>query len=308
MKCVRCNMKTLIIDSSNLIYRIWWINKAKNLSSNDDTFTVYMFLRSLRSYLQKYPCDRVISVWDKRLSYPETNFRKEYSSGDYKGTRSHDNVEEVYRHTEKIIDLLESLGVYNMYPDRMEGDDVVAWLSDQESESVIVSADQDMYQLVTATTKVYNPIKKVEVNSVNFEEVTGVCVDSYVLYKSLIGDKSDNIKGLPRVGKKTAIKYISNWDKTIKKLTESDLVLVRDNISLMDLRYGYNYYDTETLSYKKQYQDQENIVYNKNNFLKLCNEHNLLNILKDTNWSACFSHGVEDAVVSVIEALGLQNK
>ena len=38
-----------------------------------------------------------------------------------------------------------------------------------------------------------------------------VNVDNFVLYKSLIGDKSDNIKGLPRVGKKTALKYISNW-------------------------------------------------------------------------------------------------
>ena len=160
-------MKTLIIDSSNLIYRIWWINKAKNLSDNDDTFTVYMFLRSLRSYVQRYPCDRIVSVWDKRLSYPEKNFRKEYSEGDYKGTRSHDNVEEVYRHTDKIVNLLESLGVYNMFPDRMEGDDVVAWLSDQDGESVIVSADQDMYQLITSSTKVYNPIKKVEVKLIS---------------------------------------------------------------------------------------------------------------------------------------------
>lgn len=301
-------MKTLIIDSSNLIYRIWWINKAKNLSDNDDTFTVYMFLRSLRSYVQRYPCDRIVSVWDKRLSYPEKNFRKEYSEGDYKGTRSHDNVEEVYRHTDKIVNLLESLGVYNMFPDRMEGDDVVAWLSDQDGESVIVSADQDMYQLITSSTKVYNPIKKVEVNNINFEDVTGVSIDNYVLYKSLIGDKSDNIKGLPRVGKKTAIKYISNWDKTLKKLTESNLQQVKDNITLIDLRYGYNYYDTEVISYKKQYKEQEDIVYDKNAFLKLCKEHNLHNISKDVNWSDCFSHGVEDAVVSVIEALGLQNK
>ena len=301
-------MKTLIIDSSNLIYRIWWINKAKNLSDNDDTFTVYMFLRSLRSYVQRYPCDRIVSVWDKRLSYPEKNFRKEYSEGDYKGTRSHDNVEEVYRHTDKIVNLLESLGVYNMFPDRMEGDDVVAWLSDQDGESVIVSADQDMYQLITSSTKVYNPIKKIEVNSINFEDVTGVSIDNYVLYKSLIGDKSDNIKGLPRVGKKTAIKYISNWDRTLKKLTESNLQQVKDNITLMDLRYGYNYYDTEVISYKKQYREQEDVVYNKSAFLKLCKEHNLHNITKDVNWSDCFSHGVEDAVVSVIQALGLQNK
>ena len=211
-------------------------------------------------------------------------------------------------HTDKIVELLESLGVYNMFPDRMEGDDVIAWLSDQNNESVIVSADQDMYQLVTGTTKVYNPIKKIEVNSVNFKDVTGVNVDDFVLYKSLIGDKSDNIKGLPRVGKKTAIKYISNWDKTLKKLTESNLQQVKDNITLMDLRYGYNYYDTEVISYKKQYKEQEDIVYDKNAFLKLCKEHNLHNISKDVNWSDCFSHGVEDAVVSVIEALGLQNK
>lgn len=302
-------MKILLIDSSNLIYRIWWINKAKKLSDNEDTFTVYMFLRSLRSYVQKYPSDRIISVWDKRLSYPEKNFRKESTQGEYKGTRSHDNVEDVYRHTDKIVELLESLGVYNMFPDRMEGDDVIAWLSDQNNQSVIVSADHDMYQLVTTTTKVYNPIKKVEVNSVNFNDVTGVDVDDFVLYKSLIGDKSDNIKGLPRVGKKTALKYIANWDETKRTLSESNLQQLADNIKLVDLRYGYNYYDTETASYNEQYVQQEGIVnYNKSKFLKLCKEHNLQSILKDTSWPEPFSHGVEDAVVSVIEALGLEHK
>ena len=302
-------MKILLIDSSNLIYRIWWINKAKNLSNNNDTFTVYMFLRSLRSYIQKYPSDRIVSVWDKRLSYPEKNFRKEYSEGEYKGTRTHDNVDEVYKHTDKIVELLESLGVYNMFPDRMEGDDVIAWLSDQNNESVIVSADQDMYQLVTGTTKVYNPIKKIEVNSVNFKDVTGVNVDDFVLYKSLIGDKSDNIKGLPRVGKKTALKYIDNWDNTKRELSESNLQQLSDNIKLVDLRYGYNYYDTETASYNEQYVQQDGtIIYDKNKFLKLCKEHSLQSILKDPNWSEPFSHGVEEAVVSVIEALGLEHK
>jgi|TARA_R110000744_G_scaffold310546_3_gene418232 DNA polymerase-1 len=301
-------MKTLLIDSSNLIYRIWWVNKSKQLSESSDTYSIFMFLRSLRSYVKKYPCDRIVSVWDKKLVYPSTNFRKEQTEGEYKGNRDHSEVEDVYRHTDKIVKLLESLGVYNMYPGRMEGDDVIAWLSDKNDQSVVVSADQDMYQLVTANTKIYNPIKKIEINESNFEEQLAVSVNDYVLYKSMIGDKSDNIKGLPRVGKKTAVKMINKWPESKDKLSTDQITILENNIKLMDLRYGYDYYEDETVAYDRQYSEQVDISYNKKEFYNLCREYNLYSVVKDLAWSDPFSHGVEEAVASVIEALGLGNK
>lgn len=301
-------MSTLVIDSSNLLYRIWWINKAKNLSGDGDSQLVFLFLRAFRSYVRKYPTDKIISVWDKKLIYPSTNFRKENSDGEYKATRDKEQSEEVHQYDDIIVSLLDKLGVINMFPGRMEGDDVVAWCSDKREHTTIVSADHDMYQLVQSNTRVYNPVKKIEINFINFKDMVGVDVDDFILYKSLIGDKSDNIPGLKRVGKKTALKMIDDWPAARAKLSEDDIKRVENNIRLIDLRYGVNYYPEEAESYRDQYRVLEESSLDKTEFIESCKDHSLYNILRDPNWTDPFSHRVEEAVISVIEVLGLGNK
>ena len=124
----------------------------------------------------------------------------------------------------------------------------------------------------------------------------------------MIGDKSDNIKGLQRVGKKTAVKMINKWPESKDKLSTEQITILENNIKLMDLRYGYHYYEDEIVAYERQYGEQADVSYNKKEFYNLAKEYNLYSVVKDVTWSDTFSHGVEEAVASVIEALGLGNK
>ncbi len=71
-------MKTLLLDANNLLYRIFWVNKNKK--DGDINMSTLMFLRSVKSYVEKFSPDQTYPVWDKTLAYPSTNFRKSLSA------------------------------------------------------------------------------------------------------------------------------------------------------------------------------------------------------------------------------------
>ena len=67
-------MKILTIDGNNLVHRVYWVaNNIKNVSEN---YHVYMFLNSVKSYVEMYQPDKVICVWDEKPDY-RPNKRKE---------------------------------------------------------------------------------------------------------------------------------------------------------------------------------------------------------------------------------------
>ena len=170
----------LIIDGNNLLYRIFWTSNYKIEESNNPG-QVFLFLRSLKSYVDKFRPKNVYCTWDKKLEWPSTNFRREATTVEYKAGRDDEKFKNVFENAEKIQELLTNLGVHNIYPLRMEADDLMAWLSEElDGTSVIVTTDKDLLQTVTQDTIVYSPIKKKEISLDNFEEYTGVKKEYYI--------------------------------------------------------------------------------------------------------------------------------
>ena len=98
------------------------------------------------------------------------------------------------------------------HPD-YEGDDLIGKLITsiyKDEECIVATADTDFIQLYDQNdgVKIYNPIKKSYVPNPDY---------NYVLWKSMVGDSSDNIKGIHRVGPKTAIKVLSGSDDEVNK-------------------------------------------------------------------------------------------
>ena len=134
----------LIIDGNNLLYRIFWTNNFK-LNEADSPGQVFLFLRSLKSYVDKFRPDKIYCTWDKKLEWPSTNFRNESITVKYKANRDDDKFKDVHEYSEKIQEIIALLGVYNMYPLRMEADDLMAWLSTHlNGKRVIVTTDKDL--------------------------------------------------------------------------------------------------------------------------------------------------------------------
>ena len=164
-----------------------------------------------------------------------------------------------------------------MYPGYLEADDIMHWCSTQhlDDDFVIVSVDKDLLQLVSSNTKVYNPIKKQEYNIVNFEALIGIPVEKFVLQKAIIGDVSDNIKGLEKIGIKRAQKYISGESQ----FTSEQQEIVEKNLKLVDLSQGWQINEPrEQRIYEKQFKMKWPEPM-KRVFFTLCMKFTLYNIM-----------------------------
>ena len=275
----------LIIDGNNLLYRIFWTNNFK-LDEADRPGQIFLFLRSLKSYVDKFKPKNIYCTWDKKLEWPSTNFRNEDINVEYKTNRDDDKFKDVHEYSEKIQNIISLLGIHNMFPLRMEADDVMAWLAAQlPGESVIVTTDKDLLQTISVNTRIYSPIKKKIVTLQNFEEYTGVTKDQYLNYRAVTGDKSDNIPGIPRYG----LARFKKLDLT--KLTEEQQNIYNRNLKLMDLSIGYDYYPDEVPVYEEQLENCKKHKSNYNKFLEEAKRLNMWSIVRNyTSWRESFNN------------------
>jgi 5'-3' exonuclease len=192
-----------------------------------------------------------------------------------------------------------------MYPGILEADDVISWLSKEiKGRTVIVSVDQDMLQLVDQKTVVYSPIKDVLITIENFEEVTGVSNDQFLRYKSLMGDKSDNLPGLPKCGPKTAKKLVEKYpdDKLLEEeLGTEKLKPYFLNKRLIDLSQGIIEHPDDKRIYNEQYEKLKGMQHDFSRFTQMCEDLNMNAILnKLDDWKTTFT-GSE--LVSTLESI-----
>ena len=291
----------LIIDGNNLLYRIFWTSNYKIEESNNPG-QVFLFLRSLKSYVDKFRPKNVYCTWDKKLEWPSTNFRREATTVEYKAGRDDEKFKNVFENAEKIQELLTNLGVHNIYPLRMEADDLMAYLSSKlPGPNVIITTDKDLLQTVTENTIVYTPIKKKEISLDNFEEYTGVKKEYYISFRAVTGDKSDNIPGIPRYGIKRFLKLEHTFitipgDEKMAlvradELTDDQFEIYKRNWLLMDLKKGYNYYDDEVPAYEEQLEQLRESKCNFSKFLDQAKELNLWSIVRNyTSWRKSFDN------------------
>lgn len=115
---------------------------------------------------------------------------------------------------ERLIQYLQSLPVGLISIDGIEADDVIGYLA-QRYEGVedckkvtIMSADQDFLQLVSDKVNVYSPTKKKIYDVYNFREEYGVHSKNYLLYKTFLGDKGDNVPKVKGLGEDKLLKII----------------------------------------------------------------------------------------------------
>lgn len=196
-------MKVLFADGYNLIHR------ASYGYDQGDFSTVYTFFRSFRSLIQQIKPDKVIFVLEGHPKfrfdlYPEYKANRTGSSDDFR------------RQKDIIIDIMCRLPVEVIKHPDYEGDDLIGKLVTSvynDDECVIVTGDTDFIQLLEYPNNfIFNPIKK---------EWVSKSKHNYVLAKSIIGDKSDNIIGLVGVGPKTTDKVLSGTQDEIDKWLDS---------------------------------------------------------------------------------------
>jgi len=297
-------MTTLILDANNLLYRTFWVNKR---NYNSENLTTVMFLRAVKSYVDKFKPDQVYAAWDKKLTYPSTNFRKNTSNGAYKSNRDSEVAKEAHRNDDTIKTLLNCLGIKSMYPNVMEADDVIAYLCHNlPGKKFIITVDKDLYQLINDDTFVFNPIQKVTVMPDNFTTYTkGVDIKNFLDYKALVGDNSDNIKGLYKVGHKRALNLVEKFNKTdpVNILNNQQYDIYKNNKNIMDLRVGYNFYPEEVPKYQEQLKEGMPDK-DLDTFFEICNNQEYDSITKNKDkWIHSFK--LNDSLKEILVKLNI---
>jgi len=142
-----------------------------------------------------------------------------------------------------------------MFPGILEADDVIAFLCNHlQGKKTVISTDNDMAQLVSEHVQLYSPIKKITIDVHNFEKHFPVMQNKYLLYKSILGDASDNIKGLPGHGKVKAKRLAENYDAEFTKLSTDLQQQQLNNMRLMNLNQGLVEHPEERDCYMQQLQ------------------------------------------------------
>jgi DNA polymerase-1 len=278
-------MKTLIIDGNNLIHRTFWTAKNQAKRYDDGSadkvagLHIYFTLNAIYSYVNKYKPTKTICVWDEKPDYQQ-NVRKEHLN-EYKGNRTKDSTP--HEQNGKIKELLACLGVPSIFPREREADDIVAYICKSfEGEKVILSVDKDFLQLVNDKTFMFDPIRKREFRLETFKEDTDYTKQEWLRAKCLLGDKSDNVPGVPRFGKAR----VRKWLDGDLQLNEEQEAIFEKNMKVFDLNEIMSH--TEEAEYYQEQLDVE-VTDDWATFVYECEQLELTNILKKKeSWHSLF--------------------
>lgn len=276
----------LIIDASNIFHRSFWMANKSSTPRDDgggSSFHAFIFLRSLKSYVDKFKPTNVYCVWDKKQEPSTPCFRKVIASETYKCNRDKEQSKKVYEDYDVVESFINALGCYNVFPFALEADDAIAFLCKNiTGKKTIISSDRDLLQLIDESTDYYDVNKKDIINLANFEQIMQINFNNFVQYKCLIGDVADNIAKVVTPAK--AKKVI---EKTLK-LTHEQLDQYLRNYELMDLSNSYSRQPGE-LQKMQQYFAQLTVVGSFNAFEMLCKKYNMQVILdKKHDWQQSF--------------------
>lgn len=222
--------KLAIIDGKSVFYRGYYA--MSNLATKDGTPTggVYGFATMALEVLRRIKPDYVCVAWDK----PKTNIRKRlgiYPA--YKAGRK-PAPPDFYEQVPILRELLAAFGWPLYELDDYEADDIMGTLAAQASaqgiDTMLITSDMDMLQVVGEKVHVWilkTGLSNIELYSPkSFEAKYGIKVNQFLDMKSLKGDSSDNIPGVPGIGEKTAIELLKQY-KTLDGVYEN-VALIKD--------------------------------------------------------------------------------
>ena len=219
--------KIILLDGNSLSYRAYYAMPALKNKKGLYTNSVYGFTLMLEKILEDTKPKYALVAFDKGK---ETFRHKSYEA--YKGTRDK-TPNELVEQFGYVRELLDSYGIkYEEHLD-YEADDIIgsyAKIAEKAGlEVIIVSGDKDLTQLVSDNITVYytkRGVTEIDYYTPEFiNEKYGLTPQQIIDMKGLMGDKSDNIPGIPGVGEKTAIKLLTEYE-TVENVLENI-----DNIS-----------------------------------------------------------------------------
>ena len=203
-------MKTLLVDGDNL-FKIGFHGVREFFVDGNHIGGVFHFLNTLRKQLDEHNYDKVIVFWDgdgnssqRREIYPKYKLNRRQDMNEFK-------LESYHIQKQRVKEYLEECFVRQLRVDNNESDDLIAYYCQvaKDEDKVIFTADKDLLQLIDSTTSIYSPMIKVMYKMGDKVSIMGNQIphQNILTLKVIMGDKSDNIDGIERLGEKTFLKF-----------------------------------------------------------------------------------------------------
>ena len=211
--------KLVLIDGNSLINRAFYAMPLLTTKNGEYTNAVYGFMNMFIKMIGETKPDYCAVAFDMKAP---TFRHKMY--GEYKGTRK-PMPEELRPQIPLLKEVLKLMGVYITEKEGIEADDIIGTIAKKSGvKTFIYTGDKDSFQLVDDDISVCftrKGITETELyNAKNFKEKTGIIPSQIIDLKSLMGDSSDNIPGVPGIGEKTALSLLSDY-KTLDGVYEN---------------------------------------------------------------------------------------
>jgi len=214
--------KFLIIDGSSLMYRAYYALPMLTTSEGLPTNALYGFTMMLIKLIEEEKPDYIAIAFDKKAP---TFRHKEYQ--DYKATRQA-MPEELAEQVDYLKEIIDGFNIKTLELEGYEADDIIGTISklaeEKGMEVLVVTGDRDALQLVSDKVKIKISKKGItqmeEFDEKAILERYGITPQQFIDLKGLMGDKSDNIPGVPNIGEKTAIKLLKDFG-TIENLIQN---------------------------------------------------------------------------------------
>lgn len=272
-----------LIDGSYLLYRSYFALPPLHTPEGKPINALFGFCRTLNAMLNHLTPEHIAVVWDSKGGSTE---RKEIFA-EYKATRQAP-PSDLHVQKEDIIKFIETIGMANISTVGYEADDLIASIAfnNKDSQTVIVCADKDMYQLLSDNVLIIDPFKDRVINEHIFEQENGFPPSKIPFYYALLGDTSDNIPGVKGIGKKTAQDLIQQFESLEQMYQNLDTIEKARTKKLLEEQKenAFLSYKLFLLTYTGYKISPEESAYNSHNWAhaaEFFKEFNFKGLLKD---------------------------
>ena len=202
------NTPLVLVDGSSYLYRAFHALPPLSNSRGQPTGAVKGVISMLKRLQKDYAGSPLIVVFDAKGKTFRDDLFEEYKS------HRPPMPDDLRRQIEPIHNIVRAMGLPLLIIDGVEADDVIGTLAQQSAREgrpvVISTGDKDMAQLVDGHITLVNTMTDTRLDSEGVRNKYGVGPELIIDYLALVGDKSDNIPGVPGVGEKTALALLQN--------------------------------------------------------------------------------------------------
>lgn len=210
----------ILVDGSSYLFRAFHALPPLENSKGQPTGAIYGVINMLKKLVAEYKPEYMAVVFDAKGKTFRSDLYKEYKA------HRPPMPDDLRTQIEPIHQLVDALGYPRIVVPKVEADDVIGTLAQQaeaDGHDVLISTgDKDLAQLVTDKISLINTMTNHISTPESVMEKFGVSTHQIIDYLALIGDTADNIPGINKVGPKTAVKWLAQYDSVENIISHAD--------------------------------------------------------------------------------------